>query len=140
MQMSEVAYVALGSNIGDRRGIIEKARASIDAIAGCRIIAESAVEGTEALTPGGEKQPPYLNQIVAVATELTAEQLLVELQAIEAGAGRTREHRWAPRTLDLDIVLFGGQKVNTPTLTIPHPELEKRDFWLRELRQVGMDK
>jgi 2-amino-4-hydroxy-6-hydroxymethyldihydropteridine diphosphokinase len=62
---------------------------------------------------------------------------LAALQRIERDAGRTRDERWAPRTLDLDIVRFGGQEVRDPDLTIPHPGLESRDFWQRELAELG---
>jgi len=78
-------------------------------------------------------QGPYLNQMIAIETELSPQDLLAELKRIEADAGRVRTTRWGPRTLDLDIVLFENQAVHEPGLTVPHPELSNRDFWLREL-------
>jgi 2-amino-4-hydroxy-6-hydroxymethyldihydropteridine diphosphokinase len=71
--------------------------------------------------------------MIAIETELSPQDLLTELKRIEAGAGRIRTTRWGPRTLDLDIVLFEKQSVREPGLTVPHPELTNRDFWLREL-------
>jgi 2-amino-4-hydroxy-6-hydroxymethyldihydropteridine diphosphokinase len=71
--------------------------------------------------------------MIAIETELSPRDLLIELQRIEAGAGRVRSERWGPRTLDLDIVLFEKQSVREPGLTVPHPELSNRNFWLREL-------
>jgi 2-amino-4-hydroxy-6-hydroxymethyldihydropteridine diphosphokinase len=71
--------------------------------------------------------------MIAIETELSPHDLLVELQRIEAGAGRVRSARWGPRTLDLDIVMFENQTAEEPGLSVPHPELSNRDFWLREL-------
>jgi 2-amino-4-hydroxy-6-hydroxymethyldihydropteridine diphosphokinase len=71
--------------------------------------------------------------MIAIETELTPHDLLAELQEIEKAAGRVRTEKWGPRTLDLDIVLFERQTVREPDLTVPHPELCNRDFWLREL-------
>ncbi len=132
----DVAYIAIGSNIGDRDAHLERARRELAALPGSRIIAASEIEETAALTVDDDKQGKYLNQIVALETSLSAEELLDDLHRIEKGAGRKRGRKWGPRTLDLDIVLFGGQIINTPSLTVPHPELANRDFWQRELRQI----
>ena len=132
--MSEIAYIALGSNLGDRRGYLERARAEIDAIPGCHVIAASTIEETAPL--GGLEQPPYLNQMLAVETRLEPTDLLARFQAIEHAAGRVRSHRWNSRTLDVDIVLFGDRTVNAPDLTIPHPGLASRVFWQREIAEV----
>jgi len=137
--MSELAYIAIGSNMGDRRANLALARKRLGVLTGSAIVAESDVEETSALTPDDAPQPEYLNQIVALETTLSAAALLDALQKIEDEAGRTRDRKWGPRTLDLDIVLFGGQRINTPSLTVPHPELPKRDFWQRELRQIRTD-
>jgi 2-amino-4-hydroxy-6-hydroxymethyldihydropteridine diphosphokinase len=74
--------------------------------------------------------------MIAIETELSPRDLLTELQRIEVGAGRVRKERWGPRTLDLDIVLFEKQSVREPGLTVPHPELSNRNFWLRELASL----
>ena len=132
--MSEIAYVALGSNLGDRRAYLERARDAIDAIPECRVVAASAVEETQPL--GGIPQPAYLNQMLAVETTLDPAPLLAELQRIEAEAGRVRSNRWASRTLDLDIVLFDDRVVNSRELVIPHPGLAERPFWQRELAEL----
>jgi 2-amino-4-hydroxy-6-hydroxymethyldihydropteridine diphosphokinase len=89
---------------------------------------------TEETAPiGPVAQGPFLNQMIAIETELSPQDLLAELKRIETDAGRVRTARWGPRTLDLDIVLFEKQNVREPGLTVPHPELSNRDFWLREL-------
>jgi len=132
--MAEIAYIALGSNLGDRRAYLHDARDAIASIPGCRVVAESQVEETAPL--GGLAQPAYLNQMLAVETTLDPPALLARLQHIEAAAGRTRTTRWAPRTIDLDIVLFDQRIVNTEDLTIPHPGLADRPFWQRELAEL----
>ncbi len=132
--MTDVAYIALGSNLGDRAAALSEARAAIDRIRGTRIIRESRVEETEPLGP--VPQGAYLNQMIAVETELTPRALLTALQRIERAAGRVRTVRWGPRSLDLDIVMIEGQHLRDDELTIPHPELPNRDFWQRELDEV----
>lgn len=132
--VSEIAYVALGSNLGDRRAYLERARDAIAAIPECRVVAASAVEETAPL--GGLAQPPYLNQMLAVETTLEPAALLDRLREIEAAAGRLRATRWDSRTLDLDIVLFDDRVVNSPDLVIPHPGLVDRSFWQREVAEL----
>jgi 2-amino-4-hydroxy-6-hydroxymethyldihydropteridine diphosphokinase len=132
--VSEIAYVALGSNLGDRGAYLERARDAIDAIPECRVVAASAVEETAPL--GGVDQPAYLNQMLAVETTLDPATLLARLQIIEAEAGRVRSSRWASRTLDLDIVLFDDRVVKSEHLIIPHPGLAERPFWRRELEEL----
>ena len=132
--MPEVAFVALGSNLGDRAAHLARARAAIAATAGCRVVAASSVEETEPL--GGLPQPRYLNQMIAVETELTPLALLRRLQQIEREGGRTRDERWGARTIDLDIVLFDERRVEEPGLVLPHRGLEDREFWQRELAEL----
>jgi 2-amino-4-hydroxy-6-hydroxymethyldihydropteridine diphosphokinase len=133
--LTETVYIALGSNLGDRRANLEFARIAIARIEGSQILAETRVEETE---PIGPTQPAYLNQMLAVATSLSPKNLLVKLHAIEQGCGRERRERWGPRTLDLDIVRFGNRMLKTPDLTIPHPEIPNRDFWMREIAELEM--
>jgi 2-amino-4-hydroxy-6-hydroxymethyldihydropteridine diphosphokinase len=83
------------------------------------------------------RQSPYLNQMVLLETGLEPRALLEALQQIELNQGRQREERWGPRTLDLDIVRFGNRRVTERDLIIPHPELSNRDFWRRELAELG---
>ena len=132
--MADLAYVALGSNLGDRDGHLRFARERIAALRDTRIVAASEIEETAPLGPIA--QGAYLNQMLAVETSLAPHELLAELQEIEHARGRVRAERWGPRTLDLDIVLVEGRTVDEPGLMIPHPELPAREFWLRELAQV----
>jgi 2-amino-4-hydroxy-6-hydroxymethyldihydropteridine diphosphokinase len=129
--MRDVAYVALGSNLGDREGHLAVARAAIARLQGTKVLAATDPEETEPFGPPG--QGPYLNQMIAIETELEPRALLRCLQEIETGAGRTRTERWGSRTLDLDIVTFERQTVTEPDLVVPHPGLPNRDFWQREL-------
>jgi len=128
------AYVALGSNLGDRQAQLRDARGELARLPGTAPLAASTVEETPPL--GGMPQPPYLNQMVVLETELTPRELLEGLQGIERRAGRVRTERWGARTLDLDIVRYGDERISEPDLIIPHPELPNRDFWLRELAEL----
>jgi 2-amino-4-hydroxy-6-hydroxymethyldihydropteridine diphosphokinase len=130
----DVAYIALGSNLGDRDAHLAAARAAIAALPRTTVLAASAVEETAPLGPVA--QGPFLNQMMAVETELAPRELLAALQRIEHAAGRERGVRWGPRTLDLDIVLYERQRVSEPGLVVPHPELPRRDFWRRELEEI----
>jgi 2-amino-4-hydroxy-6-hydroxymethyldihydropteridine diphosphokinase len=132
--MSDVAFVALGSNLGDRHAMLAGARAALTELPGTRMLAESSIDETAPLGPIA--QPAFLNQMVALETALEPRELLNRLLEIERSAGRTRDVRWGPRTLDLDIVRFANQTVNEPDLRVPHPELANRAFWLRELAEL----
>ena len=132
--MKDIAYVALGSNLGQREVFLAQAREAIARLAGTRVLGETEVLETAPIGPVA--QGPFLNQMIAIETELTPLDLLTELHRIERAAGRVRDVRWGPRTLDLDIVLFEKQAVREPGLTVPHPELSNRDFWLRELKEL----
>ncbi len=130
----EWAFVALGSNIGDRNASLELARERLAALPGTTLVAASAIEETEPLGP--VPQGTYLNQMVLLHTELAPRELLDACLRIEMEAGRERRERWGPRVLDLDIVRYGDREVREPGLTIPHPELPNRPFWLRELAEL----
>jgi 2-amino-4-hydroxy-6-hydroxymethyldihydropteridine diphosphokinase len=132
--MRDVAYVALGSNLGDRDAYLELGRTEIAALPRTRVLATTSPEETEPLGPPGQGR--YLNQMIAIETELEPHELLAGLLEIERRAGRVRRERWGSRTLDLDIVVFERQKVDDDVLTVPHPALGERDFWLRELTQL----
>jgi 2-amino-4-hydroxy-6-hydroxymethyldihydropteridine diphosphokinase len=131
---TDVAYVALGSNLGDRDEHLARARRAIGKMPRSRVLAASSVEETEPLGP--VPQPMYLNQMIALETELTPRELLIELQRIEQAEGRTREVRWGPRTLDLDIVRYERQTTQDGDLIVPHPAADVRDFWRRELAEL----
>jgi 2-amino-4-hydroxy-6-hydroxymethyldihydropteridine diphosphokinase len=133
--MLDVAFVALGSNLGDRMAILADARAALARLPRTRIVCESSIEETEPLGPVA--QPRFLNQMLALETSLSPRELLEHLLAIEQAAGRTRDVRWGPRTLDLDIVRYANQTVSDPDLRVPHPELSNRPFWQRELAELN---
>lgn len=127
----DVAYVALGSNVGDRAAHLAAARSALAALPGSRIVGATPAEETAPVGPVA--QGPFLNQMVALETTLEPLVLLDRLLEIERAAGRERTVRWGPRTLDLDIVLLDQQTIAHPRLTVPHPELANRDWWQREL-------
>ena len=136
--MAEVAYIALGSNLGDRDAHLAFARAAIASLPRTRILDATLPEETEPFGPPGQRT--YLNQMIAIETEMEPHALLTALQEIETRAGRTRDVRWGPRTLDLDIVRFGSRSVSDDRLVIPHPGLPAREFWQRELRELSEGK
>jgi len=125
------AFVAMGSNLGDRAAHLRGARAALNALAETRVSGASAVYETP---PVGEAAKyPFLNAVVAVKTELDPEALMRGLLAIEMAAGRERSEKWAPRTLDLDLLLYDQRRMTTDLLTLPHPRLAEREFVLRPL-------
>jgi len=132
--MSDVVYIALGSNLGDREAALAEARRAIASIPQTRILASSGVEETEPLGP--VPQGKYLNQMIAVSTALEPRTLLAALNDIERRGGRVRSVKWEPRTIDLDIVMIEGRNYEDEALIIPHPELPNRDFWLRHLAEL----
>ena len=132
--MRDFAYIALGSNLGDRAAYLALARERLAAIPRSRLRAVSSIEETAPIGPA--PQASYLNQMAALETDLAPGELLDALHAIECAAGRLRAERWGPRTLDLDIVLFEKQQVVTERLVVPHPELPRRGFWQRGLGEL----
>lgn len=129
-----LAYLLLGSNLGDRASRLAQARHDLAATAG-RLVASSALYQTAAW--GFEDQPAFLNQVLAIETELDAPSLLAACLAAERQQGRERQVRWAARTLDVDILLFGNAVIHTPTLTVPHPALPARRFALTPLAELA---
>lgn len=132
--MAERAFVALGSNLGDRGANLDRARVAISLLPASRLAAVSSIEETAPL--GAMAQPPYLNQMVVVETGLAPEALLTALHAIERTLGRLRGTRWGARTIDLDLVRVGDRQVRSATLRLPHPGLPSRPFWQRELAEL----
>jgi 2-amino-4-hydroxy-6-hydroxymethyldihydropteridine diphosphokinase len=132
--MSTLAYLLLGSNLGDRAARLAQARHDLAATAGCLVAASSLYE-TAAW--GLEDQPAFLNQVLAVETELDAPALLAACLAAEQQQGRERLVRWAARTLDVDILLFGQELLATPRLSVPHPALPERRFALVPLAEIA---
>ena len=127
-----VVYVALGSNLGDRASFLAAARDRLRAVG--EVVAVSPIYDTEAVTP--EPQPRYFNQVVALRTDRDLRDLLAALQGIEGALGRRRGVRWAPRTIDLDILLDGSTVVSEPDLIVPHPRLVERAFVLIPLADL----
>jgi 2-amino-4-hydroxy-6-hydroxymethyldihydropteridine diphosphokinase len=135
--MSEVAYVALGSNLGDRARYLADARAALARLPSSRLVAASRIEETDPL--GGLQQPRYLNQMVKLETSLPPRDLLARLHEIEQALGRERRERWAARTIDLDLVRFDDVSSDDPELRLPHPGLATRDFWQREVAELDAE-
>ena len=134
--MSEpvLAYLLLGSNLGNRAALLAQARARLAATAGA-IVAESGIYETAAW--GREDQPAFLNQALAVRTILSSKALLAACQAAEQAAGRERLEHWGSRTLDVDILFFGSEILATATLSVPHPRLAERRFALVPLAEIA---
>ncbi len=128
------AYIALGSNLGDRAGYLAFAREQLGEHNGITIKAVSEVDETPPL--GGLEQPAYLNQMVRVHTGLAAPSLLAVCHDIERVAGRRRSSKWCSRTLDLDVVMYGNVMCDLPDLVLPHPGLRDRPFWASEIARM----
>lgn len=130
------AFLGLGSNLGNRRALLQSGRERLAAaqgvvLEGCSALYETAAEGCP---PGS---PPFLNAVLQVRTALPARKLLELCQAIEAGAGRRRTTPNAPRTLDIDLLLYGTAVIDEPGLKVPHPRLEQRAFVLVPLLDLA---
>jgi 2-amino-4-hydroxy-6-hydroxymethyldihydropteridine diphosphokinase len=128
------AYLGIGSNLGDRLAHLQDAVDGVVAAEGIEVVATSSVYETD---PVGPEQPDYLNAVIAVDTTLTPRELLALGQRLEAEAERVRGERWGPRTLDVDILLYGDLVLDEPDLVIPHPRWEERDFVLAPLADLG---
>lgn len=134
MTTSVTVYVALGANLGDARGALRLAMQSIAALPGVTLQRSSALYRTAPIESSG---PDYLNAVVEISTTLAPLALLAALQAIEQAAGRERPYRNAPRTLDLDILLYDDLTLDSPALTIPHPRMNQRAFVLVPLAEIA---
>ncbi len=132
-----LAYLALGSNMGDSRGHIERAIAEIDALPWTRVLRAAPFYGTG---PWGKTdQPDFVNTVVEVLTEIEPRALLIAVKNIEQAHGREPGERWGPRPLDIDILLHGGGPISEPGLQIPHPRMWDRAFVLRPLADLLPD-
>ena len=120
------AYVGVGANLGDREGAIRSALASLPGVVRVSVLRETEPVGVV-------DQPLFLNGAVALETELAPRELLDVLLAIERDLGRERRERWGPRTIDLDLLLYGDETIDEPGLTVPHPRLHERRFALEPL-------
>lgn len=131
------AYLSLGSNAGDRRQMLERALARLEASGQVIVLRQSSLYETEPV--GKTDQPWFYNLVAEIQTRLTPHELLDLAQAVERDLGRTRDVRWGPRTVDIDIVLYGGEQVSTPRLAVPHPEMARRRFVLLPLVEIAPD-
>jgi 2-amino-4-hydroxy-6-hydroxymethyldihydropteridine diphosphokinase len=128
------AFVALGANLGEPAQALRDALTALDATPGVRVVKASSLYRTAPVDSSG---PDYLNAVAEITTALCAPALLDALQAIEQGAGRERPYRNAPRTLDLDLLLYGAAFIDSPRLTVPHPRMNERAFVLVPLAQIA---
>jgi 2-amino-4-hydroxy-6-hydroxymethyldihydropteridine diphosphokinase len=143
------AYVAIGANLGEAGTAVRQAMQALDRLPLTRVIRRSSLYKTAPLASGSETpETPerhdshplgadYINAVVALATALPAPELLRHLQALEQAAGRERLYRDAPRTLDLDILLYGSAHIDSPRLTVPHPRMGQRAFVLVPLAEIA---
>ncbi|MBI4340660.1 MAG: 2-amino-4-hydroxy-6-hydroxymethyldihydropteridine diphosphokinase [Candidatus Omnitrophica bacterium] len=132
------AFIGVGSNEGDRLACISTAVKALGQTEGIRVVQMATIIETEPV--GGPPQGPYLNTVVEISTTLDPQALLAALQHIEKALGRVpSKERWAPRPIDLDILLFDERILNTPQLQIPHPRLHERRFVLEPLAQLAPD-
>ena len=133
-EMPALAYIGLGANLGDARATLAAAVAALAALPGCSLLATSPVYRSAPIDSSG---PDYLNAVAALHTSLAPHDLLRALQAIEQQHGRQRPYRNAPRTLDLDLLLFDAQVIDSPDLVVPHPRMHERAFVLRPLADLA---
>ena len=124
--MSVTAFLGLGSNLGDRLGNLQGAADALGREPGIRVVASSRVWETAPV--GGPPQPDYLNAVLRVETDGSARDLLEAAQRVEAALGRVRAERWGARTIDVDVLLFGDERIDEPDLVVPHPRIERRAF------------
>lgn len=130
------AYVGLGSNLDEPVVQVRRALVALEALPQTRLVARSSLYRSPPMGP--PDQPDYVNAVAALLTALPAAELLAALQAIEAAQGRRRDGpRWGPRTLDLDLLLYGDLALNSETLVLPHPGLAERPFVLVPLLEVA---
>lgn len=136
---SEVrCYIGLGANLANPVQQLELAIAALRQVPLSRLVAVSSLYGSKPMGP--QDQPDYVNAVAALDTTLLPEQLLDALQRIEQNQGRQRkDERWGPRTLDLDILLYGAQIINTERLTVPHYGLKQREFVLYPLAEIAAE-
>lgn len=126
-------YIGIGANLGDARATVESAVERLAQLPATRLVSQSSLFRTAPVDAGGDD---YINAVVRIDTTLAPEELLHALQTIEQEFGRERPYRNAPRTLDLDLLLFGQQTIATETLTVPHPRMTQRAFVLIPLLQL----
>lgn len=135
MKPAVTAYVGLGSNLEDPVGQVTRAFGELAMMPETAVVARSPLYRSDPIGPPG--QPDYINAVVGLSTELAAEALLDALQAIEIAHRRQRDVHWGPRTLDLDLLLYGELEIATARLRVPHPHLAERAFVLYPLADIA---
>jgi 2-amino-4-hydroxy-6-hydroxymethyldihydropteridine diphosphokinase len=130
-----ISYIGIGSNLGNRRKNIQDSIKEINQLMQTQVIKSSSI--IETAPVGGPPQGKYLNCVIKIQTDLSANALLRELQGIENRLGRVRGVLNGPRTIDLDIILYGNRKINTARLKVPHPRMFKRAFVIEPLREIS---
>ena len=130
-----VCYIGIGSNLGDRKAYIDRAIEALGAVNGVSVKRVSSIYETDPV--GGAAQGKFLNGVIEIETDLGPPGLLKELAKIEESLGRARGPRNGPRTMDLDILYFGRERIDSADLVVPHPRIDKREFVLKGLRELG---
>jgi 2-amino-4-hydroxy-6-hydroxymethyldihydropteridine diphosphokinase len=136
VSLDERVFVGLGANLGDARAVLAAAVEALAALPGTRCVACSALYRSAPLDAAG---PDYFNAVCELRSALEPPALLQALQRIEAAHGRERPYHHAPRTLDLDLLLFGARCIERPELSVPHPRMHQRAFVLQPLAQIAPD-
>ncbi len=131
------AYIGLGANLGDPMAALRTALEALERLPASRLVRASGFFGS---TPVDSTGPDYVNAVAEISTCLSAPDLLVALQQQELQAGRERPYRNAPRTLDLDILLYGSARIASPALTVPHPRMRERAFVLMPLAELDPER
>jgi 2-amino-4-hydroxy-6-hydroxymethyldihydropteridine diphosphokinase len=129
------AYIGVGSNLGDSQARVRTAFESLERMRNTRFIAKSRLYRTRPFGP--VEQGDFINAVAGVLTQLSAQELLTEIRNIETRAGRVRSERWGPRTLDLDLLVFGDERIDTAELVVPHPGIAERGFVLAPLMDIA---
>ncbi|MGC4028191.1 MAG: 2-amino-4-hydroxy-6-hydroxymethyldihydropteridine diphosphokinase [Steroidobacteraceae bacterium] len=129
------AYVGVGSNVGEPEGQVRAALAALAALPATRLVATSPLYRT--LPFGPVAQDDFINAVAGLLTRLPAQDLFAALRAIETAQGRVRTERWGPRTLDLDLLVYGSQRIDSAELSVPHPGIAARGFVLRPLADIA---
>ena len=133
--MATTAYIGLGSNLGDKKTNIKKALKLLDTAPGLRVKKVASLYRTAPV--GNTRQDWFINTVAGVETNLNPRQLLAFLLDVEAGLGRVRSVRWGPRTIDLDLLVFGQEEIRAPGLIVPHPRMCDRAFVMTPLAEIA---
>ncbi|BBB58928.1 2-amino-4-hydroxy-6-hydroxymethyldihydropteridine diphosphokinase [Undibacterium sp. KW1] len=136
VQVNLQVFIGIGANLGDARASVSKAIDALAQLPDTTLVARSALFGSAPIDSSGDD---YVNAVAELTTSLSAADLLQHLQAIELAHGRERPYRNAPRTLDLDLLLYGDEEINTADLQVPHPRMTERAFVLLPLLQLSAD-